>query len=299
MGRSLPPLNALRAFELTSRMNSFTEAAADLCITPGAVSRHIANLEGHLGTALFERQHRQVQLTPLGASYAEELHGAFDRIEEATASLRDAGRRQRIRLGLFPTIATGWLILRLSVFQALHPAIELQVTCKTDFIEGDRHRFDVFSVRGPVTEPGIEYQPIVQLILRPVCSPNLLGRLREPGDLRRCTTLHSIHRRGDWEAWLEHAGVGKLDPGKMLLFENSALAYHAAVNGVGVAMGICCVSRDDIASGRLVEPFAQKLPTGQSYGLAWQKLLTRVPAIRAFRDWVRAEMATQPEATAA
>jgi LysR family glycine cleavage system transcriptional activator len=296
MGRSLPPMNALRAFEIASRTSSFTAAGGDLCITQGAVSRHIARLEEHLGVSLFERKHRQVHLTELGAVFAEELHHAFDRIEEATRSVSRARNRQRIRLGLFPTIATGWLMRRLTGFQAAYPGIELQVTCKTDFVDGDRHRFDIMSARGPVAEPASEYQPIVDIVLRPLCSPALLSGphgLRSPADLRHCNTLHSINRRGDWDAWLAHAGIGQLDASRVLLFENSVLAHHAAAAGVGVAMGICRLNHDDKVSGRLVEPFPLALRTGQSYGLAWSKSMARLPAIGAFRDWLRAEIAEQ------
>ena len=298
MGRSLPPMNALRAFEIASRTNSFTAAAGDLCITQGAVSRHIARLEEHLGTPLFERKHRQVHLTELGAAFAEELHHAFDRIEEATRSVSRARKRQRIRLGIFPTIATGWLMRRLAGFQAAHPGIELQVTCKTDFVDGDRHRFDVVSARGPAAEPATEYQPIVDIVLRPLCSPALLSGprgLRSPTDLRHFNTLHSINRRSDWDAWLAHAGVGELDASRVLLFENSVLAHHAAAAGVGVAMGICRLNHDDSVSGRLVEPFPLAVHTGQSYGLAWSRTTARLPAIAAFRDWLRAEIARQSE----
>jgi LysR family glycine cleavage system transcriptional activator len=301
MGRSLPPLNALRAFETASRASSFTAAADDLCITQGAVSRHIQRLEQHLGVPLFERKHRQVRLTEAGSVYAKELHNAFDRIEEVTRRLTRPKRRQSIRLGLFPTIATGWLMRRLPEFHAAHPGIELHVTCKTDFVDGDRDHYDVVSARTPIANPDVEYQPIVDIVLRPLCSPALLDGpdpIRTPVDLGRFSTLHSINRRTDWDAWLAHAGAGPLDPGKILLFENSVLAYHAAATGIGVAMGISRFSQD-ASGGRLVEPFQIHLDTGQSYGLSWSRRITDRPAISAFRDWLRVEIGRQPEAAPA
>jgi LysR family glycine cleavage system transcriptional activator len=300
MGRSLPPLNALRAFETASRASSFTAAADDLCITQGAVSRHIQRLEQHLGVALFERKHRQVRLTQTGTLYAKELHHAFDRIEEVTRRVSRPRKRQSIRLGLFPTIATGWLMRRLPDFHAAHPGIELHVTCKTDFVDGDREQYDVVSARSPIADPDVEYQPLVDIVLRPLCSPALLGGsdpIRSPVDLARFNTLHSINRRSDWDAWLAHAGAGPIDPGKVLLFENSVLAYHAAATGIGVAMGICRFSQDS-SGGRLVEPFPIHLDTRQSYGLSWSKRLADRPAISAFRDWLRSEIGRQPDAAA-
>jgi len=292
MRRDLPPLNALRAFEIASQTASFTAAADELCVSQGAVSRHIARLEQHLGVILFERGSRQVRLTENGALLAGRLHIAFDQIEEATRGVDRARQRQRVRLGLFPTIATSWLMRRLPGFQANYPSIELQVTCKTDFAEDDRRRFDVVSGRGPVPTSSFEYQPVLDIVLRPVCNPMLLAGpegLRVPEDLRRCTTLHSMNRRDDWAAWLDHAGLGPLESGRTLYFENSVLAHEAAAAGVGVAMAICAPDPATTA-GRLVEPFPLGLTTGESYGLSWPKTSNRVPAVRAFRDWLTSEL---------
>lgn len=288
MKRKLPPLNALRAFEAASHSASFTAAASELCVSQGAVSRHISRLEDHLGVSLFDRRNRHVRLTETGTLLAAELTAAFDRIEEATRRITRARQRQHIRLGLFPTMASSWLMPRLAEFQATNPAIELQVTCKTEFDEEDRHRFDVVSGRGPVANPAMEYQPTMDIVLRPVCSPALLPKLRTPDDLRHCTTLHSMNRCADWDSWLAHAGVDRLEGGRMLRFENSVLAHQAAAAGVGVAMAIYCNDSSSVAE-RLVEPFAMSLRTGESYGLWWPKALNAVPAIRTFREWLRAE----------
>lgn len=286
MGRNLPPLNALRAFEIASRVASFTAAADELCISQGAVSRHIARLEDHLGIPLFDRKGRQVRLTDAGALLADEMHGVFDRIEAASRRVSRIRTPQCIRLGLFPTMAASWIMPRLAEFQATHPAIELQVTCKTDFDGEDGRRFDVVSGRGPIAGEDVEYQAILDIELRPVCAPEIVERLRSPEDLCHCTTLHSMNRRDDWGAWLARAGLPDLDAMRVLRFENSVLAHQAASNGVGVAMSIF---RDAaaIVSGRLVEPFPLTVRTGESYGLLWPRSIGRSPSIRVFRDWLK------------
>jgi LysR family transcriptional regulator, glycine cleavage system transcriptional activator len=290
VGRKLPPLNALRAFEIASQATSFTAAASELCVSQGAVSRHIAHLEDYFGVPLFDRGGRQVRLTDAGILLADELHMAFDRIEAATRKVGRQRQRQCIRLGLFPTMATSWLMPRLVEFQATHPAMELQVTCKTEFSAEDKARFDVISGRGPVSESTMEYQPILDIMLRPVCSPSMLASLQTPDDLRRCTTLHSINRRSDWDAWLAKANVGPLDGSRVLRFENSVLAHQAAASGLGVAMAI--YQNDAIGlSPQLVEPFPQTVRTGESYGLFWPRALSDVPAFCTFSDWLREGLA--------
>src|SRR6186713_180501 len=84
MARKLPPLTTLPAFDAAARHLSFTNAAAELNLTHGAISRAIRNLEDRLGVQLFERGTRSVSLTPAGTAYASEVAAALDRISAAT-----------------------------------------------------------------------------------------------------------------------------------------------------------------------------------------------------------------------
>ncbi|MEA2866808.1 MAG: LysR family transcriptional regulator, glycine cleavage system transcriptional activator [Bradyrhizobium sp.] len=128
MGRKLPPLNALRAFEVAARTGNFTKAAKSLNVSQGAVSRHVAQLEAFLGLRLFVRGQRDVKLTPQGVEYANVIREAFDRIEFATQAKRRDTQNRVVRIRLFPTVAMKWLIGRLGRFHALHPTINVQVT---------------------------------------------------------------------------------------------------------------------------------------------------------------------------
>src|SRR5277367_4848313 len=116
MSRRLPPLNALRAFDVAARMMNFTLAAKDLNVSQGAVSRHVAQLEAFLGTKLFHRNHRDVRLTAEGEKYAQSIRVAFDRVDEATRCLLRADRPRPLRIKLFPTVAIKWLVPRLGRF---------------------------------------------------------------------------------------------------------------------------------------------------------------------------------------
>lgn len=129
----LPPLNALRAFEAAARLGSFTLAAQELCVTPGAISRQIKTLEDHFGQALFSRGHRLVTLTEAGARYATLIAGPFAELARAGEVLRREAGHLEIRLDCLPTLAMHWLLPRLENFHAAHP--DLDVTMQTSIGE--------------------------------------------------------------------------------------------------------------------------------------------------------------------
>lgn len=284
----LPPLNALKAFEISSRTSSFTLAADELYISQGAVSRHIAHLEDYLGVKLFKRGHRQVELTREGLEYSRELREAFDRLRKATDAIMKKTQRHTVRIMLFPTVATQWLMPRLSRFHARHPNIDLIVKTSAASVEPGRFDYDVVNRRAPLADPEIEYIPLFDIVLQPVCSPRILEgvSLRKPVDLSSLMLLHSINRVGDWQAWFQHVGVTDVDLDRGLEFDNTALACQAAASGTGVAMGIVGALRDDLAERNLIAPFPDALHTGETYGLAIERRKLKDAAIAAFRDWI-------------
>ncbi len=113
----LPPLNALRAFEAAARHLSFKLAAHELHVTPGAVAQQVRGLEGQLGFALFERQHRQLALTGAGQAYLPPLRDAFSRIAEATDDLKPMRARAVIRLGIYGSHDVAPLMQRIERFR--------------------------------------------------------------------------------------------------------------------------------------------------------------------------------------
>lgn len=292
MRRKLPPLNALRAFEIASRFGSFTIAARELSVSQSAVSRHIAHLEACLGVPLFDRRHREVRLTEQGQAYAAEVQKGFDQLLDATAKLLKGGENQLLRVALFPSIAARWLMPRLPRFYDENPDIQLSITTTVDRPDLEADTVDIANYRGIPSDPRVDYLALFDVALRPVCSPALLSgpkALKDPRDLGDLILLHSLNRLDDWRIWLEAAGVTGVDPRRGLRFENSALAYQAAIDGVGVVMAQTNVIADELLTGRLVAPFQLAVRTGESYGLAWLKARSDDIAIRAFREWIAAE----------
>ena len=296
MPRRLPPLNALRAFEAAARLTSFSAAAAELHVTQGAISRHIRLLEDWLGRALFERLHRRVELTPAGQRYLADVGEAFDQIARATARQTARASDAVLRVNALGTFALRWLIPRLSGFHQAHPAIELRLTTSHAPLSALERQFDV-AIRGAADAAtgwqGTEFLAEARL---PVASPALLARkpLASPRDLRRHTLLHTASLPGVWGEWLALAGVDGLTPKRALTMEHFHLTLQAALDGLGIAIGPVALVADDIADGRLVQPFAAPALPPWRY-LAFTRGTRRSAVAGAFIDWlVQAGVAPLP-----
>src|SRR5882724_11672588 len=235
----LPPLNALRAFEAAARHLSFTHAAAELCVSQGAVSRHIQLLESSLGVMLFERRHRQVILTPQGETYRNAIRSAFEAIDDATSQIRPEVRSDTLKIRLLPTFAMRWLVPRLAHFNAESPGITVRINTAHDHSDFDREDIEAAVEYGNPPRHDPVAERLFGEVLVPVCSSDLAnGRPppRHPRELGQHVLLHSLHRPDFWRQWLARAGVDGIAVESGLRFENSGLCYQAAVDGLGIAI---------------------------------------------------------------
>ena len=290
MTRRLPPLNALRAFEATARNGSLTRAAQELSVTQGAVSRHVLQLEAWLGVPLCSRQRRGIETTEAGAALAAVLGTAFDQIEAQTRRMRQQPMANTLRIKLPPTFAIRWLVPRLARFHALNRHIDVQITTSHQTVDFEREDIDVCIHAGDPPPAGLLSRRLFGEVLLPVCSPGIFQKyppIETPRDLARHVLLCSLHRPDDWPAWLGAAGTPEIDGNNGLKFENSALAYQAAIDELGVVMAQWAFVEDDIRSGRLVAPLPLRVPTLNAYYLAYPRTAGRLPLIEAFSDWIR------------
>lgn len=288
MGRKLPPLNSLRAFEAAARLGSFTLAADELCVTHGAISRHVQQLEAWLGRALFERHNRRVELTEAGRTYLAEVGASFDRIALATAQQLERGQQQVLRVSAPATFSLRWLVPRLSSFQVAHPHIEVRLSTSNEPIEKLRDVVDLIIRGGPQAIDGYVADEFLSEVRLPVCAPRLLeGRkLRKPADLAHFTLLHAATYPGMWPEWLAAAGEPHLMPRQSLTLEHFYLTLQGALDGLGVAMGPIALVADDIAEGRLVQPFKSPVMPPWRYFTYVATARAEDGAIRAFKDWL-------------
>lgn len=289
---NLPPLNAVRSFEAAGRNLSFTLAARELNVTPGAVSRQIKLLEEFVGTRLFDRAHREVKLTDSGKQYLEELTDTFSRLNSATARFTDCRCDQTLRVSSSVTITLKWLIPRLISFHAANPAsqIQLNISLKPPNFRTDD--VDIAIRMGSGTWANSVSYFLMPSDLVPVCSPSLQKSLplNTIGDLKHHTLLHSTVRPRNWPTWLKSVAAQNLEDSHGVYFENSGLALQAAVGGMGIAIGQTQLIAEDLAAGRLIMPFSHVAREEDAFYILYPESVGRNRRIlQKFRDWLLSE----------
>ncbi|MFL9926347.1 transcriptional regulator GcvA [Herbaspirillum lusitanum] len=290
MALRLPPFGALRAFEAAARHASFTRAATELFVTPGAISRQISSLEEYIGFPLFERTNREVKLTVAGAEYAKSITHAFEQVSEATTRLQESERNKVLRISAPLTFALRWLMPRLASFRALHPDNEYRLTTVVPIpLKLAATEFDMGIRIFKESPADLFAHKLMEVEYVPVCSPALLTQgppLKEPADLRKHIRIYSSARQGDWALWLQKAGLVEEELSQGLYFESSSVAYEAALKGVGVALAMKGLVADDLATGKLVMPFDLTYSDGSAFCIVYPRKEVIGPAVSTFRDWI-------------
>jgi LysR family glycine cleavage system transcriptional activator len=291
MFRHLPSLPALRVFEAAGRLESFTLAADELDVTTSAVSRQIAALERQLGLRLFERLPRGLRLTPDGTRYLAEVGDALRRLEHASAALRGGGTRRTLRLSVLPSFAGNWLVPRLPAFEAAQPDVDVLLEATTRYADFRHEQVDLAIRFGTGPWDGLASEPLLPLEYYPVCRPNRLRTLRRPADLARDTLLDEVHVPQAWPSWLSAAGVPDLEPARRLVYDNAQLMLDAAMAGQGVALATDVLAERYIRERRLAQPFPVRAASPATYHVVMRPDDRERPDVRAFREWILAEMA--------
>lgn len=292
MAPRLPPLNALRAFEAAARHLSFTRAADELHVTQAAISHQIKGLEEWLGLPLFRRLNRALLLTEAGQAYLPAVRDAFDTLGQATERLFRRDQTGSLTISTMPSFAAKWLVIRLGSFQAAHPELEVRLQTTSELTDFHRHDVDVAIRFGTGRWPGVAAEPLMTEDVFPVASPALLadaGPLREPADLAHQSLLHDDYII-NWNAWFGAAGVGGVDVTRGPRFTDSSLTLQAAIAGQGVALARRVLVADDLAAGRLVRLFDVLLPGDYAYYLVAPAHYFTRPKVKAFREWLVAEV---------
>ena len=297
--RMLPPLNAIKAFEVAARLGGFVEAARELAVTPSAVSQQVKQLETWLGRPLFERMPRGLQPTDAARAYLQTLSECLDRIEGATREVMRGDTRAVLSVSVLPSFAAQWLVPRLSRFYDRNPDIEVRLSATDRLVDLEREQIDVALRYGAGQYPGLEVEQVMEETITPVCSPALLQGptpLREMADLRHHVLLHDDGHnitplRLTWVGWLKAVGADGLGIEAMRgpVFSDSHLTIRAALAGRGVMLGRSRLVEDELREGLLVAPFAQSLPAVFSYWLVSRPGTAALHKVARFREWLREE----------
>ncbi len=296
----LPPLNALRAFEAAGRHLSFTKAAEELHVTPAAISQQVRGLEDQLGISLFRRLTRALLLTDAGQAALPLLGEGFERFAAATEQMRSHEAGAPLTVSAAPSFAAKWLVQRLHRFQERHPEIGIRIDATNSLADFDRDNVDAAIRFGLGNYPGLRTDRLMDEEMCVVCGPRLLNGphpLRLPTDLLHQTLVHvdwgpQEEPQPDWEMWLRAAGIEDVDTRKGPVFTSEILASQAAIDGYGVALVNRSIAEQDIADGRLIQPFALTLKTNFAIYLVSPERTAETAKIKAFRDWLLDEVAT-------
>ncbi|GGY12056.1 LysR substrate-binding domain-containing protein [Paludibacterium paludis] len=294
----LPPLFALRAFEAAARLESFSEAAGELCLSSGAIAHQIRQLESWLGMPLFTRLTRGVRLTAAGRRYASQVTALLDALAEASSALRHEAHESRaVTVSAMPSLVTRWLMPRLPDFLAGHPGVEVRVLAAVKPSDLTRDAVDVAIRLGSGPYPGLQDDILFGEAFVALASPAFLARhpVPRPEALPGLPLLHDviiaqIDRQTDWKKWLAAVGVpvsGRL-PGS--LFSHTYLTLEAAAAGQGVAIASRPLLGNFVSSGLLVELFGGLSVQGPyHYHLLRLPEAESRPQVKAFCAWVRDE----------
>ena len=297
--RKLPPLNALKGFEATTRRQSVREAADELCVTHPAVSHQIQLLENDLGVALFSREGRSIVPTTEGKLFYTYVRKALDMLIEGSERLRRSQAERPLRVQTYVTASIRWLTPRLPAFMAAHPDVRLLLsTCAPEW-DFDESLGDVGLVYCEAP-PGPEYYwvPLFDYSVFPVCSPALRARLPEnpePRDLQGLPLVVIYSETRNWDIWFESAGVSFV-PDSQVVVDTLAIALQMALDGTGIALVNGPFAEQELKAGRLVRPVAHQVRCPGSWGLICRQDMRDNDRVRVFMDWF-ASNAAAPGAT--
>lgn len=297
MKTRLPPLNALRAFEATSRLASAKHAAQELHVTPAAISHQIKLVENHLGIPLFKRLNRQLVLTDAGKKYATSLQDIFNRLNDETSKLKQT-QNSHLTVTVEPAFAVHWLIPRLNKFKQHSPHIDLRISASYDVIDLNKNDIDIGIRWGKGKYSGLISTLLFRNEVYPVCNPMLLQKhpIKKPNDLKHHTLLHETSAFAYphypvWRTWLNAVGANRVNPDSGLYFETGYLLIQAAMSGQGIALERAAFVEPLIKAGQLVKLFDFSLTESASgYYLVFPENRDKDPKIIAFMDWLKSEL---------
>ena len=252
----LPSLNALRMFEAAARHRNFTRAAERLCVTQGAVSRQIKNLEEDLGEALFLRDGPRVELTAAGVRLYDAVQEAFGLLRRSTLEFRRRAQSATLTISVLPSFAAKWLVPRLIEFQSSNSDIDVRLSASYDVVDFSLQPDVDVAIRFSADPPaGLYHECIISEQLFPVCSPKLLGSARSldrVDDIAKFPLIRALEPYDQWNDWFRAAGVNLPVEQRGPRYSDALILLRAAVEGQGIALVRALVAAEDLEAGRLL-----------------------------------------------
>lgn len=287
-------LPGLRVFEAVARRGSFKSAAAELNLSPSAVSHAVMKLETALGVPLFERSGRQVRLTLSGELLIQHVAAGFAELRRGLDLIAAQKGRGLLRIHSAPSFAYAWLSPRLPLFLKENPGLEVRLSASADYARFTADDFDVDIVYGPVHAETVIAVPVAEEIVTPLCAPALAQKIRSPRDLLEYSLILSDNKQVRWPHWFAANGIHVTLP-HALRFDRSFLAIGAAVDGLGIALESTLLAGRELERGDLVAPLAGIAQDVRYVGhqLVYPREAKQRASVATFVAWVRESIAAQ------
>ncbi|MHA6686870.1 LysR substrate-binding domain-containing protein [Mesorhizobium sp. A556] len=286
----MPPLHALRVFESVARLGHVGAAAAELNVTPGAVSQQIRALQSFLNVELFQKRGRLLALTEMGAVLQRSVASAMEMISTGVRQVSsvspDEGKTV-LTISIPQVHGVAWLATRLFAFMADNPSFQLNVRTAAKFDAVDWRKTDIAIVYGVPPWPGFWWQLLHGIRMTPVCSPQLLrgpSGIRQAGDLIHHRLLHEDDG-SQWRRWQAKAGIAYAGE-SAVYFDDFGIVLQAARDGYGVALSDEVISARDLDDGRLVQPLTLAVPALHNYHCICPAAKRDRPEVGYFIDWL-------------
>ena len=270
-----------------------TLAAEELHLTHGAVSRQIKSLEEHLGTTLFLRLTRKIELTEAGVSFFSVVTRLLSELAREAEAIRSRSDTQRLVISSGVSFASKWLTPRLHRLMARHPEFDVHLEVTDTLVDFTKGQVDVALRYGNGIYPSASAERIMNETVSPVCSPTFLdkvGDLSEPSLLTQCVLIHEVGMTATWERWFTMMNLSypkTRGPG----YSHGSMSIEAAIRGEGVALGRSVLVAEDLDQGRLIAPFPKaRLDVELGYDLVYRTGNQDHPKVTAFRNWITAEV---------
>ncbi|WP_346763695.1 LysR substrate-binding domain-containing protein [Rhodobacter sp. SY28-1] len=287
--RYLPPIPALMALEAVDRLGTASEAAKELSLTQGAISRALQGLEAQLGVPLLIRERQRLRLTPAGQDYVAEVRKALQLLASASITLRANPTGGSLNLAILPAFGMHWLAPRLARFAQHHPEVTVNLSTRLRPFDFATTPFDAAIHYGRQDWPGVHYLKLMDEEVLAVAAPGF-PPLASATDLLHHPLLHLESRTGDWGRWLAHHGHPGLRPPGMM-FDQFATLTQGAIHGMGAALIPTFLIQRELSEGRLVPIFGPPIRALGSYYLVWPDTRPDRAPLRSLRLWLQAEAA--------
>jgi LysR family transcriptional regulator, glycine cleavage system transcriptional activator len=285
------PVATWRVFEAAARRQSFHAAAAELNLTPSAVSHSIRKLEETLGVLLFERVGRGVSLSSEGQTLMGYTERAFEELQRGVEAV-SARMPRLLRLHCAPSFAAQWLTPRLARFFARSPELEVRLSAGVEYARFDTGEFDADIIYGLPRQEGLVVLPLKEERVTPLCAPPIAEEIESPTDLLRHPLIQSDNKQVRWPAWFGLNGIAVPSSSRGSRFDRSFLAIAAAADGLGVALESTLLAEREIARGRLVAPLAGRSEDVRYVGhrLVYPRPFEQRAPLRIFAQWLAREL---------